>query len=60
MNKLTELLIELEREVKKKERELDNPALTLHFLSELEFFLHAVEDQIAESKNNKEVIEWQK
>lgn len=60
MNKLTELLIGLEREVKNKEHEIDNPALTFHFLSELEFFLHVLEDQIAESKNNREVIEWEK
>lgn len=53
MNKLSDLLIELDRETRKREHEIDNPALTLHFLSELEFFLHVIEDQVAEIKSKE-------
>lgn len=43
MNKLTELVIELEREVKKKEREIDNPVIVTSLLSELDFFKECIE-----------------
>ena len=43
MDKLIELVIQLEAEVKRKEREIDNPVLTLSLLSELELFKESIE-----------------
>lgn len=43
MDKLIELVVQLEAEVKRKEREIDNPVLTLSLLSELDFFKKIIE-----------------
>ena len=41
----------LEAEVKRKEREIDNPALTLSLLSELELFKESIEMKKDHSAN---------
>ncbi|WP_158234690.1 hypothetical protein [Lentibacillus sediminis] len=39
MNELKEQAIELRKAIKRKQREIDNPALTMGVLNELDFFI---------------------
>ena len=44
MKELKEQAIELRKAIKQKEKEIDNPALTLNILNELDFFIENLED----------------
>lgn len=44
MNELKQQAIELRNSIKRKEKEIDNPALTLNILNELDFFIENLED----------------
>lgn len=46
MDKLMKLSNELVQEVKRKEREIDNPVIVMSLLSELEFFKEALQGEV--------------
>lgn len=44
MEELKQQAIELRKSIKRKEKEIDNPALTLGMISELDFFIENLEE----------------
>lgn len=45
MKELKQQAIELRKSIKQSERELDNPALTMGILNELDFFIENLEEK---------------